>query len=182
MIPPKPIVFTVAGDPVPQPRHKARGVRIGRKATARMYCPGVRHKIGEKPNGEDILGPDLLEPWRSAVRAAASPLIKQTWFGPVVVNISWYFSRPDYLLKPKAPSCAIPHTVKCDRDNLDKAVLDALSEIEPTPPWGNDAQVYDGRISKFFVARGDAPGARIEIIFESPDLSGSQLTLAQEAA
>lgn len=180
MTPPPPIIITVAGEPIPQPRHDAQVIWAGGKPSARMFCPGVRRKVGEKPNGKPILGPDLLEPWRDAVKRAARPKIQMCWLGPVVVNITWYFPRPDYLLIPSAPVRAIPHTVKCDRDNLDKAILDALSE---TRVWGNDAQVYDGRISKFFVAKGYSPGARIEIIFESSDYSeGTQLTFDQEAA
>lgn len=189
MVPPSPIRFSVAGEPVPQPRQDGRVVYVWspkknqKVATVQMYTPPVREKIGEKPNGQDLYGPDRLQPWREAIKRAARPLIRSTWFGPVVVNTTWFFPRPAYLLTPKSPSCAIPHTVRCDRDNLDKAVLDALSEIEPTPPWGNDAQVYTGTLSKWFVEKGCQPGAEIEIIFQSSNLSeGEQLTLGMEAA
>ena len=52
-------------------------------------------------------------------------------------------------LKPNAPKW---HTDKPDRDNADKAVLDALTNLGL---WGDDKQVCDGRIRKFYVRPGD---------------------------
>lgn len=83
------------------------------------------------------------------------------WDGPLKVNLTFYFARPkshyraNGELKPKAPKW---HTAKPDRDNSDKAVLDALSDLGI---WLDDKQVCDGAPIKLY-ANG-TPGCLIEI-------------------
>lgn len=74
--------------------------------------------------------------------------------GPICCDVTFYFHRPK---RPKHP---IYHVTKPDRDNLDKAVLDALQGI----CWFNDCQIADGRIRKLYAIDGKAPG--IELRFK----------------
>ena len=82
--------------------------------------------------------------------------------GPLCVDIDFYFphikghygtGRNEGKLKASAP---IWHTVKPDRDNLDKLVLDTLSKKF----WRDDCQVCDGRITKRY---SEKPRTEIKI-------------------
>lgn len=140
------ILLEVPGDPAGQPRMRHRVVAPrGRKPFATGYTP------------------ETADGWKRRVYLAALGKVPAKHLGPVVCNVTWYFRRPGRLLKSGAPPGRIPYTAKPDRDNLDKAVLDALTDAGV---WRDDAQVYDGRIRKFYVALGMAPGARIEIVLE----------------
>ena len=66
------------------------------------------------------------------------------------------------MLKQSAPS---HHTQVPDKDNLEKAVLDALGNFDGMPPlvWCDDSQVYKGRTSKRWTEPGELPGVFIAI-------------------
>ena len=49
---------------------------------------------------------------------------------------------------------------KPDRDNLDKAIMDTLTDIGM---WVDDALVCDGRIRKFYHGKEDQAGAFVKI-------------------
>lgn len=53
----------------------------------------------------------------------------------------------------------IPHGKKPDRDNCDKSVMDALTGLL----WVDDAQVCDGRLTKWIAAGDEQPHVMIEI-------------------
>jgi len=136
--------FRVHGDPKGQPRIRAFARKMGNgKSVARVYDPGTA------------------EGWKGVVAMAAKPHIPaapvQT---PCCVSVVFLFARPKRLLRKSDPTERIPHTAKPDRDNLDKAVLDVLTQVGF---FADDALVYDGRISKFYCAKDEAPGAEIEI-------------------
>lgn len=141
----------VPGEPVGQPRMRTSGATFksrGGKSFSRLFTPA------------DADG------WKNRVFIAAGPhQLREPHLGPVEVSIVWYFSRPKYLLEAGAPDLPIPYTAKPDRDNLDKSTLDALSE---RTFWRDDAQVFQGTIAKFWVARGYEPGAIIAISFHAP--------------
>ena len=80
------------------------------------------------------------------------------WLGAVRITVDAYFERPDRLCKKKSPEGRIPHTAKPDRDNVDKAVLDALKDVGL---FRDDAQVCDGCVRKWYVAKGCGPGVII---------------------
>ena len=52
------------------------------------------------------------------------------------------------------------HTKKPDRDNLEKAVLDVLTQLGM---WGDDCQVCGGEVLKRYVVGLERPGAIIQI-------------------
>ena len=128
-----PLSFFVAGLPKPQPRAKARAFA----GHAQTY------------------NPKTADDWKTIIRHEAGKAWKSTgdenpWSGPLCVNLTFYFPRPkahfrtNGELKPTAPTW---HTTKPDRDNSDKAVLDALTNLGI---WGDDKQVCDGRIKKVY--------------------------------
>lgn len=137
----------VSGLPKAQPRAKA----ARRGGFVRMYTPGTA------------------DDWKGCISRAVTEAIKDAptfpvFTGAVRVDITVIFPRikghfnSKGELKPSAPTY---HTVKPDRDNCDKAVLDTLTAC---CVWRDDAQVCDGRIIKRYAATGEATGARIHII------------------
>lgn len=147
--------FFVSGLPKGQPRGRA--------------C--VRRRKGGGFVG-GTYDPGTADDWKACVRSDALKAIEnaQPFFipifkpgVPVFCAITFVFPRPKHHfgskggLKASAPTW---HTAKPDRDNLDKATLDALTQAGV---WSDDAQVADGGIRKRFAALGEATGARIEI-------------------
>lgn len=140
-----PLTFFVVGLPKGQPRAKA--CRFGN--VSRVYDPGTADE------------------WKMFVRDAANKAWdKVPWTGPLCVNITIYFPRPKAHftkkgLRPDAPKF---HTSKPDRDNCDKAVLDALTNLGL---WKDDSQVATGTIKKLYQIQTNTSagmtGAYVEI-------------------
>ncbi len=145
--------FFVHGKPRPQPRqrHFAKKLASG-KIMARSYDPGTA------------------EAWKGAVALAARPFLpKVPLDGPLRVSLAFYMPRPKSHfgtgknadnLKPSAP---IWHTTGGgknggDRDNLDKAVLDCLTQIGF---WRDDGLVCSGELEKRYAGHGEPSGMRI---------------------
>lgn len=80
--------------------------------------------------------------------------------GPVRVDVVAVFARPRRLFARKWPDCRIYHTPKPDRDNVDKAVLDALTKAGVL---ADDAIVCDGRVQKFYADRVESAHVEITI-------------------
>lgn len=113
------IEFTAWGVPKAQPRAKAciRGNRAG------VYDPGTAND------------------WKSIVRGAArAQWSGKAFVGPVRVLLWFYLPRPKSHFTKKGLRTSAPHfvTSKPDLDNLEKSVLDALTNISM---WKDDAQV-----------------------------------------
>ena len=140
----KTLAFFACGTPKGQPRGRA----VRRGAHAGIYDPGTADN------------------WKLSVRAAAKELWdRQPFQGPIRVSITAFFPRPKShfytgkragIKRDDAPEY---HTGKPDRDNLDKAILDALTNAGI---WKDDAQVCAGCISKRY-ADTQTPGAYIEV-------------------
>ena len=145
-----PLLFFAAGLPKAQPRAKARA--MGKFA--------------------QVYNPKTADDWKMIVRnEAAKAWDAVPWEGPLCVNLTFYFPRigshfkgqsaaakaanAPRIVKDNAPRW---HTTKPDRDNCDKAVMDALTNLGV---WHDDKQVCDGRIRKFYADR--TPGCLIEI-------------------
>lgn len=141
------LAFRVFGNPVAQPRPRA---------TIRRRHAGVYN-------------PRTADAWKLLVRNAASQKWnRQIFDGPVHVKLYVFMPRPKShanskcLLKPSAPRW---HTNKPDTDNLEKAILDALTDLGL---WHDDSQVCDVSKSKIY---GEHPGALIIVTDAMPDLS-----------
>lgn len=110
---------------VPQPRHRAtRG--------GRMYLPSSAP----------------VRAFKAALIAAAKVRFRKPLAGPVRVEITALFRRPDSHLtsrgEPRKGAPSFPGRNLGDLDNHAKAILDALNGIA----WDDDAQVVDLRVSK----------------------------------
>lgn len=153
------IYFDVIGDPVaaPRPRAVAMGKDHGGRDRVRMYVPSSA------------------DAWKHRVRAAAvEALAGHRLFAPgvaVEVHLAFRLARPkshlrggksSALLKAGAPCW---HVQRPDRDNLEKAVLDALGDFAGLTPlvWCDDCQVVAGRTSKRWAAPGESPGVTVAI-------------------
>jgi Holliday junction resolvase RusA-like endonuclease len=133
----------IPGHPKGQPRARA----FSRNGKARIYEAGTA------------------EGWKGQIALAMmGHLPAEPVEGPVKVNCRFIFPRPknhyrtNGKLKDWAPWY---HTAKPDRDNLDKAVLDCLTQLGV---WKDDKQVASGKISKEYVsALYPIPGMFLEI-------------------
>lgn len=143
----KPIItFRVYGEPKGQPRPRAFARKMGNKHVARVYDAGTA------------------EGWKGCIALAARPHVPVTpMHGPIRVDAHFIFPRPKshYRTGKRAnelrPDAPLLHTSKPDRDNLDKALCDCLTQAGM---WRDDSQVCAGEIIKTY---GDKPGAVIRV-------------------
>lgn len=80
--------------------------------------------------------------------------------GPVSVDWVAVFERPKRMLAKKWPNRRELHTVKPDRDNVDKAILDALTK---SGVLKDDCQVTDGAIRKRYADRVESAHVMVTI-------------------
>ena len=105
----KPITFTVAGDPVPQPR-----VRVStRGGFARAYVPS-KHPVHAYRDA--IL--------REALACGLTPVSE-----PIEVIIDAVFARPKSHLTKRGVKPSAPALPRADVDNIAKAALDSLKDL-----------------------------------------------------
>jgi Holliday junction resolvase RusA-like endonuclease len=140
------IEFFVPGDPKGQPRARAFAMNRGGKTMVRMYDPATA------------------EGWKNAIAMAAKAHCPfPALLGPLRISEHFVFARPRShfrtgrfagVLRDDAPYY---HVGKPDRDNLDKAVLDALKMLGF---FKDDCQVCSGELLKTY---GDKPGCSIRI-------------------
>lgn len=81
---------------------------------------------------------------------------------PIIANIDLYFDIPKSYSKKKRKQIAegkLRYTKKPDKDNCEKAILDALNDIA----YKDDSQVIGGRTTKNYTINGVAR-AEIELI------------------
>lgn len=143
------IEFFAVGTPKGQPRPRAFARNFGGKWQARIFEAGTA------------------EAWKSQVTIAAQAHIPaEPIEGPIRVDLTFVFERPknhfgsgknSTRLKEGAPKY---HTSKPDRDNLDKAVLDALTTLGF---WRDDAQVVGGELWKEYATAGRSSGVNVRI-------------------
>lgn len=103
------ITFSVAGDPVPQPRPRVSTAG----GFARAYVP-ARHPV---------------HAYRAAIAAAARAAGLTDTGEPLNVVIDAVFGRPKSHMNKAGVKPAAPHLPRPDVDNIGKAVLDALQDV-----------------------------------------------------
>jgi Holliday junction resolvase RusA-like endonuclease len=143
------VSFWVPGVPVAQPRVKAtrRGVHAG------VYTP-TKTSTGRSNGAAE---------WKATVRLAASQACSGEFLGPLGgplrVDLEFVFPRQSHMTWKSRPMPRYWKVTKPDRDNLDKAVMDALKGVV----WVDDNQVCAGSIEKWHAAGGESPGVRVTI-------------------
>jgi Holliday junction resolvase RusA-like endonuclease len=137
------LAVRVFGIPKPQPRLRAFAKKMGNVYVARVYEAGTA------------------EAWKSDVIRTARPQRPASPIeGPLRVSIDFLLPRPKRLMRQRDPDGPIYCESKPDRDNLEKAVLDAFK----TDGWfRDDCQVVSGEVRKFYHAKAEAPGACVVI-------------------
>ena len=110
----KPVTFYVEGNPVAQPRARAR------KGGGGVYNP-----------------PGPINKYREKIREHAKSNFPEPHEGALSVSIEFYFARTKEEMGSKYPAYAIWRTKKPDADNLAKAVLDAMNGVA----YVDDSQV-----------------------------------------
>lgn len=135
--------FRVFGIPKGQPRPRTFARKMGNRHVARVFDPGTA------------------DAWKAdVVLSAREHRPDEPLEGPVRVAIDFYLRRPKRLMRKRDPDGTIWCTSKPDRDNLDKAVLDALT----ADGWfRDDCQVVAGEVRKFYHGKAEAPGAMITV-------------------
>ena len=135
--------FFVRGVPRPQPRHRAAGG--GRKG---------------------VYNPTTANDWKGAiVRTGSKYRPAQPLEGPVMVDCWWFLPRPKRLMRKRDPDGPMWAPVARDRDNLDKAVLDALTA---DGWWRHDGQAVFGLLAKLYHSKVGVPGLRLRIVKLEP--------------
>lgn len=134
------IILHVPAVPVAQPRARATAFN----GHARVY-ENKKHPVTE-----------FKATVRMALREAytGAPLT-----GPLRVDCLFIMPRPAALVWKTKPMPRLPHDKKPDRDNLDKAVMDALKGLA----WVDDSQAALGEIQKWIAGGDEQPHAVITI-------------------
>lgn len=134
----KSIFIVVPGIPKAQPR--ARMTRSGH-----VYTPNSA-KSYKKDIQEEVLGHELF------------PILPIDC--PIVCNIVFYMPRPKRLQRKCDPEQPIPHTSRPDKDNMEKAVMDALTDCGL---WRDDSLVFSGHTAKYYTEKNGKPRTEIWI-------------------
>jgi len=134
------IEFIVPAVPVAQPRARA----VSFNGRARVYEP-TRHPV---------------KAFKATVAMAAQAAYQgPPLAGPLRVDLVFVFPRNKGQIWKKRPMPRIRHTKKPDRDNCDKAVMDALTGIL----WVDDCQACEGEIVKWIAAGDEQPHVLVRV-------------------
>lgn len=170
----------VDGKPKGQPRGRAFALKRCPEGhhfqPAKAACP----KCG-KPGTVQARVHDAgtAESWKSLIAEAFRPRLPDVPLDePVRVDLDLYFPRPQTFTKrirkayggrskdiPRGP---VLHLSKPDRDNADKAVLDALTDLGFIR---DDSLACWGVIRKFYHGATGRPGARVRVMVYRPVLA-----------
>lgn len=145
------ICLTIPGEPLAQPRVKARAFGEG---ISHIYTPtsvtgsdGIRRSNG-------------LAEYKALVRKLGS----EAYTGapirdPIEVHIVFVFSRPSNKVWKKRPMPRYPHTGQRDVDNLYKAITDPLQGII----WHNDGCIFRASIEKWHASGSEQPATYLTV-------------------
>lgn len=131
--------FRVDGKPKGQPRGRAtiRGRHAG------IYDPGTA------------------DGWKSLIALHSKPYRpRYPITGPVEVDLVFLMPRPKSRMRKSDPEGRLWCTAKPDADNLEKALLDAMTNAGW---WRDDAQVVRLNTSKVYHAKDEIPGAYVTV-------------------
>lgn len=144
------IVIHVPAVPVAQPRPRATS--FGNKTRV--------HEVTHIKQLDGTRKPHPISAFKATVRLAAQQAYSGPPLeGPLQLDCLFVFGRESSKVWKTRPMPRYWHTVKPDRDNLDKAVLDALKGTV----LADDCSVCDGRITKQRAAGDEQPHCVITI-------------------
>jgi Holliday junction resolvase RusA-like endonuclease len=104
----------------------------------------------------NFYNPPTADFWKETIQIAFLMYRKPQIMRPVYLKIHFFFHKVTGL-----HGKTVPHTIKPDKDNLEKAVMDALTAIQI---WKDDCQVYGGNTEKYW----------------TPGKSGAQIWIEEE--
>lgn len=150
------IEFTVPCVPVAQPRPRAV---VRRGANGKTFA-GVHNPHTVKDASTGKTKPHPAVEFKATIRMAAQAIYQSAPLeGPLRVDVLLIFPRPRSKVWKTKPMPRYWHQGKPDRDNADKAVLDALTGLL----WRDDCQVCSGQVQKFVAAGDEQPHVRIRV-------------------
>jgi Holliday junction resolvase RusA-like endonuclease len=162
----EPITISVKVPAIPVAQPRAKASTFG--GHVKIYTPtSIKNPDGTRK-------PHPIAAFKATVRMAfqkaysGAPLA-----GPLRCDCLFVMPRPKNLIWKTRSMPRLPHISKPDRDNLDKAVMDALKGLA----WFDDCQVCDGQIQKFIAGGYEQPHVVITVsevkdleIAETPEL------------
>lgn len=137
--------------------------------TIRFFVPGnpKGQPRARRGRGTHMFTPDTAKGFKECIYFAAREHVPKVPFtGPVSMSLTAVFARPKthYFTGKRAgtlrPGVPTYHTSKPDRDNIEKAVLDALTRLRF---WRDDSLVCDGPVTKRYEGDGFAVGCYVEV-------------------
>lgn len=136
--------FTVPTIPVAQPRQRHTIVKSGKRQFVSNYTPKK----------------DPVNTFKAAVQLA----FNQAYQGPVIdcpvrMDMLYVFPRPRNKIWKTKQMPSYPHTIKPDRDNVEKAACDALNELL----YKDDSRVFSGDIIKMVASENEKPHVVIKV-------------------
>ena len=159
------LTFFVAGEPKGQPRFKAFSRKIKCK-----QCSGFGKIAGVDCNGcggtgnayvAGVYDPGVANEWKHRIAFEVKKSLPATPLaGALAVGIKFLLPRPKSAMRKCDPAGLMPSIHKPDLDNLEKAVLDILTQMAL---WQDDAQICVLETSKSYHEKDGRPGAWITV-------------------
>lgn len=108
-----------------------------------------------------VYDPGTAEHWKTCIAEAAKEIQWDKTELPVGIVATFIMPRPKAHFKKSGLRSDAPswHIIKPDSDNLEKAVLDALTTLGA---WRDDSQICNKHIKKIY---GENPGMNISISY-----------------
>lgn len=130
------VQFRVDHEPVPQPRQRHRIVKS--RGFVQNYTPS-NHPVHS---------------FKSAVRAAGEAAMGGVMLqGPIVLTATFVLPRPSNMVWKRRDMPRVPHTKRCDWDNLGKSLTDAMTGV----CYEDDGQLFMVNVEKWIAAGNEQP-------------------------
>lgn len=118
------------------------------------------HEVTHIKNADGSRKPHPIAAFKATVRMAAQDAYRGAPLsGPLRMSIVFVFPRTSQQIWKTRPMPRLRHAKTPDRDNCEKAVMDALREIV----FVDDAQVCCGEVEKWIAAGDEQPHVEIAI-------------------
>ncbi len=140
-----PLILHIPWEPKPQMRHRSR--------VHYRKVNGVK-----KPYTQQFEDP-LMRQWKDWAAAHVRRQVRQPLSGPLCCDAVFLFPRDKNKIWKTKPMVHYWHDVRPDRDNLEKAVLDALNGLV----WHDDSQICAGTIYKVRADWRNEPGTWLRV-------------------